>query len=67
MDFNSEDEGGSWTGREGSHIKFSISSACAASAVFPVRARLTGRRERGSAEVGIASGIGSDILKFQRD
>ena len=33
-----------------------------ATAVLEPRARLSGRCERGSAEVGIDSGIGSDIV-----
>ena len=38
-------------------------STCEACSVRGVRARfLTGRLERGSADVGMASGIGSDIV-----
>jgi len=35
---------------------------CAAMGVLARRVRLMGRRERGSAEVGTDSGMGSDIL-----
>lgn len=36
---------------------------CAPIAVVAVRAFLTGRRDRGSADVGTDSGIGSDIVR----
>lgn len=43
-------------------MRFSISFACAATGVELAFSRLTGRRECLSAEVGIASGIGSDMF-----
>lgn len=62
FDFESDESAGISTGLSGSHIRFSISLACVAVAVFSPRRRFTGLRDRGSADIGIASGIGSDIL-----
>lgn len=62
FDLESEERAGISTGLSGSHIRFSISLACVAIAVFSPRRRLMGLRERRSADMGIASGIGSDIM-----
>ncbi len=54
-------EVGSWISRSGLAKRASTCDACA---VVGVRARrLVGRLERGSWEVGMDSGIGSDILR----
>jgi hypothetical protein len=58
------------TCRLGSRKRVSISLAWEIRALLllgPPRARLIGRWERGSAEVGIDSGMGSDILEEWRD
>lgn len=65
----SEDVEGILTSRDGSSIRLDISFACVEVAlalgllVPEPRARFIGRCERGSAEVGIDSGMGSDILE----
>jgi len=49
-------------GFSGSRKRCVMALAWLATAVLEPRARLSGRCERGSAEVGIDSGIGSDIV-----
>ena len=62
MDLVADEGAGRLTGFSGSRKRCVIALACTPTAVLAPRARLMGRCERGSAEVGIDSGIGSDIV-----